>query len=840
MKRNIVVAFLLLLSHHGVSQHIFSRIADLPENKLKEVFFPIVDDAVFNEDEWDGSNYADESFNRHFRDINGKIYNVNGFVAGDHFQRLVCWDKKGFWIISTDGNRRGPFNFDEIYSFKDNYLKIKKMGKWGLADLDGVVRLKAAYDELDETEYLIMVEQNGKYGLLDFQLRIVQPCVYDYLSAKGDYFLVGKNDLYGWLDAKTGEVLVQCKYTYPYYNEHIEGQLMPVGNKTGEGSAKHGLCNRAGEMVVPMIYDRWKQLNGLYVMDRSLGNFMSTSDLFDEHGKKIVSDCSIENIKVFKYDNSIDTIVFYRKEWDALFALNINSHDTKRIDDDGVRHMVVGDFSQSNHRFGVVTQTISKEPTWKHKYGVYDLAFLNYIIPLGDNVINEVIPTNPGVFILHSYDEKRLTFVRAYYNSEMTVLSRLNGVEAIGEFRSWGDDLEPKTQGWNLWRVRHSDGTVGLINSLGTYVFQPQERMWIYPEAIHNDDDYDNFKPTGPYILCPRSGLYDRNGKLLIEGDFDQCETMFDGKCIVLYHQGSNMYRPRYRDFYLNEEGVIKKINEGFNSFSEMIFWYIKKKSEEATDNVDNGIPQGKQSRDNLYAFIIANQNYPENEVAYALNDGKIFREYCSKTLGINNDHIFFYKNATTGSMIRCVEGIKQATRANNGNINVIFYYAGHAFPDEDTKAVYLLPVDGDSKITATGYSLSKLYSELGSIQAHSMVCFIDACFSGATREGGMLTEGRGVAIKIKEDIPQGNVVVFTSATGVETAHEYKAKRHGMFTYFLLKKLQESKGDVTLGELAEYITTNVKRSSFDENGTIQTPTVIPSPKLQNTWRNIRL
>ncbi|MBR3827917.1 MAG: caspase family protein, partial [Bacteroidales bacterium] len=135
---------------------------------------------------------------------------------------------------------------------------------------------------------------------------------------------------------------------------------------------------------------------------------------------------------------------------------------------------------------------------------------------------------------------------------------------------------------------------------------------------------------------------------------------------------------------------------------------------------------------------------------------------------------------------------------------------------------------------------LNSLYKELSALKAKNITCFIDACFSGTTRENEMLLAGRGVVIKVKEDVPRGNVVVFTSATGDETAHQYKEKKHGLFTYYLLKKLKESKGNVTLGELGDYITTNVKRTSFDVNNKIQTPTVIPSTTMMQKWRNIKL
>ncbi len=68
---------------------------------------------------------------------------------------------------------------------------------------------------------------------------------------------------------------------------------------------------------------------------------------------------------------------------------------------------------------------------------------------------------------------------------------------------------------------------------------------------------------------------------------------------------------------------------------------------------------------------------------------------------------------------------------------------------------------------------------------------------------------------------------MFSASQGVEAAQPYKAKGHGLFTYYLLKKLKETEGRVNLGKLTEYVTDNVKRISVVE-GNIQTPTVSAS------------
>ena len=61
-----------------------------------------------------------------------------------------------------------------------------------------------------------------------------------------------------------------------------------------------------------------------------------------------------------------------------------------------------------------------------------------------------------------------------------------------------------------------------------------------------------------------------------------------------------------------------------------------------------------------------------------------------------------------------------------------------------------------------------------------------------------------------------------------------------MFTYYLLKKLQETQGDVTLLDLGDYITTNVRQQSVVMNGKPQTPCVTPSASLGNDWQNWKL
>lgn len=264
-------------------------------------------------------------------------------------------------------------------------------------------------------------------------------------------------------------------------------------------------------------------------------------------------------------------------------------------------------------------------------------------------------------------------------------------------------------------------------------------------------------------------------------------------------------------------------------------------KPKPVADDVDTRIPKNNITSNNVFAVIIGNEKYDdETDVLYAENDAMMFKEYCQQTLGISEKHIRCITNAGYNDIRKAVNWLQQGLDSYDGEGSAIFYYAGHGIPDEAQKSAYLLPTDGVGSDIGSAYSLASLYEKLSAMPAQAMTVFLDACFSGSKRDGGMMTSARGVALKVKPEEPKGKLVVFTAAQGDETAYPYKAKQHGMFTYYLLKKLQESKGDATLGELADYIIKEVKRQSFDENNRKQTPVVRPSAGVGDNWRKLKL
>lgn len=257
-----------------------------------------------------------------------------------------------------------------------------------------------------------------------------------------------------------------------------------------------------------------------------------------------------------------------------------------------------------------------------------------------------------------------------------------------------------------------------------------------------------------------------------------------------------------------------------------------------AASDVDIDIPTTRTVNDKTFVVIIANEDYlQEQDVPYAIHDGEIFKEYCHKTLGIPEDHIHLVTDATLNNMRFEVDWLSGILEAHQGEARGIFYYAGHGIPDETSRNAYLMPVDGYVGNMESSYGLDALYAQLGTADANAVFYFIDACFSGATRTGEMIAQSRGVTVNSKAGVLQGNAVAFTAAQGNETAYVYQEKSHGLFTYYLLKKLKETQGDVSIGELADYLNAQVTRLSAEDRPKSQHPT---STGTMEEWRELKL
>lgn len=415
------------------------------------------------------------------------------------------------------------------------------------------------------------------------------------------------------------------------------------------------------------------------------------------------------------------------------------------------------------------------------------------------------------------------------------------------------------------WTLSNPTYRVGLNNKFGLFSTKGKQLLDCIYDEIQYSDRY------AIPVLNGKKGLYDPvTTSFIIPIKFDDVKfSGIDDVFIVIeegkygiYGTNGQIFPCVYSDISKFQDNAATAILDGkailiknpLLSETDIKFADISDQKKKITtspaisrypapnSDVDINIPETNNIiSDNKFVFIIANENYPNMPVPYALNDGRMFAEYCKKSLGVPSSNIRLTEDATYANIIDVVNQIKDISDAFSGDASIILYYAGHGLPDEQQNAAYMFPIDGQLRnVEATSYSLAKLYKELSLLPVKETIVLIDACFSGANRENEVLLTGRGIAIKAKEETPEGNVIVFSASTGNETAHQLSEKTHGLFTYYVLKAIQENNGDITLGELTDFVIKNVKRQSVVINSKKQTPTVIPSENIEDNWRDIKL
>ena len=160
---------------------------------------------------------------------------------------------------------------------------------------------------------------------------------------------------------------------------------------------------------------------------------------------------------------------------------------------------------------------------------------------------------------------------------------------------------------------------------------------------------------------------------------------------------------------------------------------------------------------------------------------------------------------------------------------DLVVYFAGHGIANSKDNNTGILPFDVDPNY-AIGLPLKELYYNLSKMGAKTVTVYLDACFTGQTRDSKMLiADARPIIISPNKDSIPSNVTVFSASSGSQISGAIKEKEHGLFTYYLLKGISgdadiNKDKSIQINELSSYVFKNVKDQAAI-NGREQTPEV---------------
>jgi hypothetical protein len=237
------------------------------------------------------------------------------------------------------------------------------------------------------------------------------------------------------------------------------------------------------------------------------------------------------------------------------------------------------------------------------------------------------------------------------------------------------------------------------------------------------------------------------------------------------------------------------------------------------------------------FALIVGIENYSSIPKAeFAERDAQTVKEHLL-ALGYPQRNVV-HLSGSLGSRANIEKYVESWMPAHVGeNSQVVVYFSGHGSPGISSGEAYLVPWDGDVKyLENTGYPLKRLYAKLNALKARKVAVLLDSCFSGAGGRSIVPKGTRPLVGKVDDATGAlGRLVVLSASAADEITGGDESQGHGLMTYYLLKGLNERRGDVELSRLYDYLLPNVQNAARQENRD-QTPQFIGPAAVKDSFR----
>ncbi len=606
-----------------------------------------------------------------------------------------------------------------------------------------------------------------------------------YYDRDDNYYKVEQNGLEA-IFSRQGKMLVDFRYNEVMWYQLDEGGCCEV-----ELNGKVGAIDKNGKEVIPCKYDEiapYPFSEGEEYCEVKLNKKFG---VVDKKGREVIP-CKYdyiapspfsdgETVCEVKLNGKVGVI---KKSGKVLLPCKYDNVREYDFDDEDEKYVEV----RLNGKLGLVDKNGKEFLACKYDSIqamplTDDEKFCRVRIGKGLGLVNEkgeeVIPTQYSYIYRYDYDrEENVEYVRVTKEGDIPE-----------------GNAPPQGAKWGLCSLKARKEVVPCVFD---YIIGESEGVVLFVEGGSYDVKMN--KHIGGKYGYAAVG----DGKVLIPAQYDEAALFKDGVAQVIKNgQVSLLINPLTGTNMTLLNGV-------------------------AGTEVDRNIPTTGKTQEETFAFIIANENYEKFKGSdFAINDGKIFREYCRKTFGLPEHNVHYYEDATFGNLAKMVKRMQDIAEVYEGSVDFIVYYSGLGATDEKNGERYLLPTDATlATLSSTGYNLNQLMSELNNMKTRTTTIIIDSPFNGCDKNGDKLETNRGVMIKPSAIAPQGNVTLCLASGNAETAYCMKDAGHGLFTFTLLEKLMKTKGEITMTDLLEYTKGEVKKSSLKIFKKVQSPTIV--------------
>ena len=246
---------------------------------------------------------------------------------------------------------------------------------------------------------------------------------------------------------------------------------------------------------------------------------------------------------------------------------------------------------------------------------------------------------------------------------------------------------------------------------------------------------------------------------------------------------------------------------------------------------------KSKIKKDRL-AVIIGIEKYVSiQNAAYANSDAEYFTEYAKRAFGIESKNIKTLiddKADFISSKKALFKWLRQ--KINKNQTEVFIFYSGHGLASLNDEELFLLTNDSDGDfIEDTALSRTSIIERIASFKPKTVTMFIDACYSGETRDANddelLIASARPVRKLEDESNLPDNFNMFSASQISQASSSTKKEtgvKNGIFSYYLMKGLEGSADlnkdrKITNGELYNYLSTNVPKIARSLHNRDQVP-----------------
>ncbi len=720
----------------------------------------------------------------------GMANDTEWLLPARKYARWGFIDKEGEWVI--------PSQFEAAYHFSEGLAAVKYYGKWGYIDRYGKWIIKPSFrDAKPFREGLACVKKLNRWGYIDktgeWHIKPELSVVSSFSDGKA---LVKKREGFVFIDRDGRQIL---RHNFNKALPFAEGLAFVIYN------GYKGYIDQRGNWLIKHNYEEaYSFSEGLaLIKDHEKYGFIN------QQGRITIAP-RYEDAGYFH-----DGLAPVKK--DARWGyINQNGGFVIQPKFEAARPFFNGyAVAKMRGKYGL----INKKGQWIISPSFGDLGRFSRALSLGEQVMEMVKNLYAG-WQLKGEFEKTSDYLKRVSKENMDAQIRFFTEQAINALAGRFVKLDKAAPG--LYDADNEKFTVFIPGAKSIRLPVPLEyakevkdnwdEMWfVHPKYALSGDEFLITSINARY----KGHEFHYN---INDEDFNTANPTLD---------------IRFNDIAFD----IPRINE-LNRFSNLTVI--------GRSDVDIDIPVTNMKNEKTFALVIGNEDYSSFQmslntdvnVSFASIDAITFKKYLINTLGVPDENITLLINATAGQMKQAVAKLSAIAQAYQGEAQLIFYYAGHGLPKEGTNEPYIIPVDVGGTNLDYALKLEDVFRKLTEYPAQRVTVFIDACFSGGARNEALVA-ARGIRIKPKSPFVNGNLVVFSASSGEQTAYPYREKAHGIFTYYLLKALQISNGEMSYGELDDFIRTNVMRKSVLVNNKVQTPQVMVSPVFETTWRDLQ-